>query len=156
MLPKKKNIWLIRLQNWAVTLLAVIIAAYWVDGIRYESINNLLVAGVLLSLAYEFVRPYLMVLALPLLLLTLTLFRFVINAFLLGIVAALVPGFSINGFWSAFWGALIISLITSLFQPKTVRLPAQPSVHPRAQVDNQDAPRRFDKDDSGSGPVIDI
>jgi putative membrane protein len=151
-----KKIWLIRLQNWAVTLLAVVIAANAVTGIEYQSLNNLLMAGVLLSLAHEFVRPLLLLLALPLLLLTLTLFRFVINAFLLGIVAALVPGFEIHGFWPAFWGAITISLITTLLQPRTTRPVASPTGPSRVRPEAKEEPRRFDKNDPGDGPIIDV
>jgi putative membrane protein len=60
------------------------------------------------------VPPLLIVLTLPFTLLTLGLFIFIVNAICLGIVAWLVPGFSITGFWAAFFGALVISIVSWL------------------------------------------
>lgn len=163
--PGDKSKWLIRVQSWAVTLLAMVMATHLVPGITYESPQALLVAGVLLGLVYEFVRPVLLLLALPLLVLTLTLFRFVLNALLLGVVAALVPGFEIAGFWAAFFGAMIISIILTLFGPSSAR---QRSANWQAQFraagarqqaapqTPQPPPQNKPKTDTGEGPIIDV
>jgi putative membrane protein len=67
-----------------------------------------------LGLVNAIVRPLLIVLTLPFTLLTLGLFIFIVNAICLGIVAWLVPGFSITGFWAALFGALVISIVSWL------------------------------------------
>lgn len=163
--PGEKSKWLVRLQSWAVTLLAVFIATHMVPGITYESPQALLVAGLLLAVAYEFVRPALMLLALPLLILTLTLFRFIINAMLLGLVAALVPGFAVAGFWAAFFGALVISIILTMFGPSSAKQQAakwQANLHRQAEREVKQQPDpstpgvKRGKPDTGDGPIIDV
>ena len=153
MKPQDKSVWLRRIRSWAVTLLALMIATFFVDGIRYETPEGLIAAAVVLALMHEFVRPLLLVLTLPLLLVTLTLFRFVINALLLGLVGSLVPGFEVRGFWAAFWGALIMSLVMVLAQPK-----ARVEFSGRVRADRASGPRPAKKrdDDMGNGPVIDV
>lgn len=153
MKPQDKSVWLKRIRGWAVTLLALMIATFFVDGIRYQTPEGLIAAAVVLALMHEFVRPLLLVLTLPLLLVTLTLFRFVINALLLGLVGSLVPGFEVQGFWAAFWGALIMSLVMALAQPK-----ARVELSGRAPSNRSPRSRSSEKrdDDLGSGPVIDV
>lgn len=71
-----------------------------------------IVAGVFLGLVNALVRPVLLLLTFPLTLLTLGLFIFVVNTACLGLAAYLVPGLTIDGFWSAFFGALIVSVVS--------------------------------------------
>ncbi len=81
-------------------------------GIRFGSTSVLVVSALLLGLANAVVRPLLVVLTLPLTLLSFGLFLLVINALMLLLVAKLVNGFKVDGFWTAFWASLFISLLS--------------------------------------------
>jgi putative membrane protein len=93
-----------------ISALGLWIAAVLVPGVVLEGPWNLLVAALLLGLVNAVVRPVLVFLTLPITILTLGLFLLVINAGMLALVAALLEGFRIAGFFSALFGALIVSL----------------------------------------------
>jgi len=95
-----------------VYTLALLLAANVVPGIRLDSLTSALVAGLLLGLINAIVRPILVVLTFPITLLTLGLFLLVLNAFCLWLVSVFVPGFHVTGFWPAFWGALLVSVVS--------------------------------------------
>ena len=84
-------------------------------GIRADSAKDLLWAALFLIVANTIIKPILIVFTLPLVLLTLGLFLLVINAVILDWIPYFVPGFHVHGFASAFFGALLLSLITGLF-----------------------------------------
>ena len=86
------------------------IATRLVSGIHIEGTATLLLAGVLLGVVNAIVRPIAVVLTFPITLLTLGLFLLVVNAAMVGLVALLLPGFDIDGFWSALLAALIVSV----------------------------------------------
>jgi len=88
------------------------VAASIISGIRYDNVASLLGAALLLGILNAFLRPILLLLAAPLIILTLGLFIFVVNALLLYLVNDLVHGFHVDGFWSAFWGAILIGLVS--------------------------------------------
>ncbi len=92
----------------------IYVAAQVVPGItlRGKPLWPALLAGLVLALINAVVRPILKVLTLPLTLLTLGLFLFVLNAFCLWLTSAIVPGFDVHGFWAAFLGALLISVVS--------------------------------------------
>lgn len=92
--------------------IAIIAAAYFVPGVLLAGPGTALVAGLILGGVNALVRPVLLVLTLPLTLLTLGLFIFVVNALCLGLTAALVPGLEIAGFWSMLFGALVVSVVS--------------------------------------------
>jgi putative membrane protein len=92
--------------------LAIIIAAWLLPGIHISSSLSALLAGVILGFVNAIVRPVLFFLTLPLTLLTLGLFIFVLNAICFGLTAWLVPGFSVDGFFSAVFGALLVSVVS--------------------------------------------
>lgn len=92
--------------------LAILAAAYLVPGIELTGTGAALAAGALLGLVNALVRPVLVVLTLPFTLITLGLFIFVVNAICLGLTAALIPGFSIDGYGTAFLGALVVSVVS--------------------------------------------
>jgi putative membrane protein len=136
------------------TTLGVLLAAGIVNGVRADTIVALLAASLLLGILNAFLRPVLMLFALPLLLLTLGLFTFVINALLLYFVAHLVKGFYVADFWAAFKGALVISIVSffvnSLTGTKEIRTePPRTVTPPRAS-------RPKPPPDTGSGPIIDV
>ncbi|HWI58044.1 MAG TPA: phage holin family protein [Bacillota bacterium] len=138
------------IQNWLINTLAVLVAVYLVKGIHYEKALDLFVASLLLGILNAVLRPVLIFLTLPLLIFTLGLFRFVINALLLYFVGYLLyPRFYVDGFWNAFWGALIISLISVVLNSLTG------TGNTRVQVKNRRPPPTDSKPDGG-GPVIDI
>jgi len=90
------------------------IAAGMIGGIRYDSIGSLLGAALLLGILNAFLRPILLLLAAPLIILTLGIFIFVVNAIMLLIVNQFVHGFHVDSFGSAFWGAILISVVSWL------------------------------------------
>ena len=98
--------------RWSVNLLALVIAGSLIRGIRIESIEMSVLAAGVLSVVNAVIRPVVLLLTLPINLFTLGLFTLVINAAMLQLVAALVPGLIIETFRAAFLGALLISLIS--------------------------------------------
>ena len=85
------------------------IATYWVSGIRIDDAATLVLAGALLGIVNAIVRPIAIVLTLPITILSLGFFLLVVNAGMVALVAAILPGFHIpGGFWSAFGTALIV------------------------------------------------
>ena len=102
-----------------ITAAALWVATRLVAGITYEG-SWLVLLGVALvfGVLNAFVRPVLTLLTLPLLVLTLGLFTFVLNAVMLWLTSALSGtvglGFHVSGFWAAFWGALVVSLVSTL------------------------------------------
>jgi putative membrane protein len=92
--------------------IAIIVAAWFVPGLHLSGPLPALLAGVILGFVNALVRPVLFLLTLPLTLLTLGLFIFVLNAICVGLTAALVPGFEIDGFFSALIGALLITVVS--------------------------------------------
>lgn len=97
-----------------VNTLAILLAAAVVPGMELGGPLAALGAGLVLGLINAVVRPVLLVLTLPLTLLTLGLFIFVLNAFCLWLASALVKGFEIHGFWAALFGALLVSVVSWL------------------------------------------
>ncbi len=91
---------------------AIILAAYVLPGIHIAGPFAALVAGVILGFVNAIVRPVLFFLTLPLTLITLGLFIFVLNAICFALTAWLVPGFSVDGFWWAIFGALLVSIVS--------------------------------------------
>jgi putative membrane protein len=82
------------------------------DGFIINSPWTLVGAGLLLGVVNAIVRPFALLLSLPALLLTLGLFLLIVNAAMLGLVALMLPGFKIAGFWTAVGGALIVSIVS--------------------------------------------
>jgi len=93
---------------------AVFLAVTIVPGIESDSLGAGVAAVLVLTLLNTLIRPLLYLLALPLIVVSLGLFMVVINALLLQLTAALVKGFTVTGFGASFWGALVISLVSSL------------------------------------------
>jgi putative membrane protein len=96
----------------AISALGLWIAAEIFDGVWFDSTSPLVVAAVLLGIVNALVRPLALIVTLPLTVLTLGLFLLVLNAAMLGLVALVVPGFHIAGFWTAVGAALIVSLVS--------------------------------------------
>lgn len=95
-----------------VNTATIVLAAHMIPGIAVSGLGAALVAGLVLGLINAVVRPVLLVLTLPLTLLTLGLFIFVLNAFCLWLTSVVVPGFVVAGFGPAFLGALLVSAVS--------------------------------------------
>lgn len=94
--------------------LAIFLAAAIVPGIEIRGVLTALGAGLVLGLVNAIVRPVLVILTLPLTLVTLGLFLFVLNGLCLLLTSLLVKGFEVHGFWAAVFGALIVSVVSWL------------------------------------------
>jgi putative membrane protein len=94
----------------AIAALGLWIATQLVGGLHINDVLTLVLAAVLLGVCNAFVKPVLLILTLPITILTLGLFLLVVNAAVLGLVALLLPGFTISGFLAAVLGAIIISI----------------------------------------------
>lgn len=102
---------------WLVNAAALYAAAWIVDGIRHTgTVTDLLVVALVFGLINTFIKPVVKLLALPVRLLTLGLFSLVINAGLLWLTTELVGdrGFVVDGFMAAFWGALVVSVVSTV------------------------------------------
>jgi len=97
---------------WGVNTLSLWVADELFSGISFQTLQSLFVAGLLLGIVNTFVRPLLVLLTLPLSVVTLGFFVLVINALMLLLVAWLVPGFVVAGFWSGFFVALFVSVLS--------------------------------------------
>ncbi len=138
------------LQSWIINTAAVLVATAILHGhIKYDTLQNLLVASLLLGILNAFVRPILLLIALPLLIFTLGLFTLVINALLLYFVGQLLqPGFQVDSFRHAFLGALIISVISVSLNLLTGNA--------RVTVQRGRPPEPPKNSGGGNGPVIDV
>lgn len=96
----------------AIAALGLWVASEILDGLVFESPAKLIVAALMLGVVNAFVRPLAFILTLPLTVLTLGLFLLVLNAGMVALVAWIVPGFEISGFWTAVGAALIVSLVS--------------------------------------------
>ena len=97
---------------WFINALALFVLPYILPSISVANYRTALVAALVLAFINTLIRPVLIVLTLPVTLLTLGLFIFVINALLFWFVGAFVPGFVVGGFWAAFFGAIVYSIIS--------------------------------------------
>jgi len=93
-----------------IAALGLYLATRWVAGISADDAGTLILAGLLLGIVNAIVRPIAIVLTFPITIVTLGLFVLVINAAMLALVAAILPGMHVNGFHAAFWGALTVTI----------------------------------------------
>lgn len=100
--------------RWITTTVAVMVASAFIPGIRYDTVGALIAAALLLGILNAFVRPILLILGAPLILLSLGFFILVVNGLMLRWVPSFVPGFHVDAFSSAFWGAIIVGVVSWL------------------------------------------
>jgi len=150
--PKEKRPMRDFLHQFVVGTLAVLVAVHLVPEIKYEKPVDLLLATLVLGFLNGFLRPLLMLGCLPLLILTLGMFLIVINAGLLMLTAEFVDGFSVKWFWPAFWGALIISIVTLIVNTLTGGGRSKFQFLRDRQKEKKTG---YDHDDD-DGPVIDV
>ena len=95
-----------------IVALGLWLATAWVPGVFIDTPQTLLLAGLLLGIVNSIVRPIAILLTLPMTIITLGLFLLVINAAMVGLVAWIIPGMHVGGFWAAFWTAVLVSLVS--------------------------------------------
>lgn len=137
------------LQTWLINTLAVLVAVYIVPGLQFrdDQLWTPFITSLVLGILNAVIRPVLMYLALPLLLVTLGLFTLFINALLLYLVGLILGShFEVAGFGSAFLGSLIISFVSLVLHVLTG------AGHTRVKVHRSSRAHRGDDD----GPVIDV
>jgi putative membrane protein len=110
------------LVRWLVLTAAIIVASYLLEGIQVEGFLSAFFAAAILGVLNAFFRPILIILTLPINILTLGLFTFIINALLLKMASGVISGFDVRGFWAAVFGSIIISVVSwalnSFISPK--------------------------------------
>jgi putative membrane protein len=135
--------------RWLTLTGAIILTSYLLDGIHVSGFVTAVFAAAMLGILNALFRPILILLTLPINILTLGFFTFVINALMLKTASAVIPGFDVDGFWSAIFGSLIISAISWLLnsfinehgrvsyhvQYGRTRRPGRPGHPHRKQVD---------------------
>jgi len=125
--------------KWLCLTGAVLFAAYVLDGIYVKDFFSAIFAAAVLGILNMFFRPLLFILTLPINVMSLGLFTFIINAFMLKMASGLIAGFTVTGFWTAVFGSLLISLanwvLTALIQEN------------RMYEDSQSQTQRPDQDD---------
>jgi len=132
-----------------INTLAVLVAVYLVKGLHYDRPLDVAMAALILGILNSVIRPFLIFVAFPLVLVTLGLFMLVINAGLLYFVGWLLqPHFYVQNFRSAFWGAVIISIVSLVLNSLTG------TGNSRIKVHRHHGPPS--RSDGGGGPVIDI
>ena len=100
------------LLRWLILTAAILLASYLFEGINADGFFSAFWAAAILGILNALLRPILLVLTLPINILTFGLFTFVINAIMLRMASGVISGFEVAGFWPAFFGSLVISLVS--------------------------------------------
>ena len=140
------------LSRWMLMAVAVWVATI-VPGVDYVDWPSLLAAAMILGILNTLVKPILIAVALPLVLLTLGFMLLFINAWLLLLTARLVPGFHVSGFWSALGASLIISFVSMILGSNRTTIKRPPR---RPSGDAFTEPTRTRTPPPGKGPIIDV
>jgi len=105
------------LTRWIISVITILIAAYLLPGVTVTIVGAIVLA-VVLGAINIFIKPFIVILTLPITVLTLGLFSLVINAGLIMLAARLVPDFSVDGFWTALLFSVVVSLLNAVLYPK--------------------------------------
>ena len=100
--------------RWLILTVAIMVCSYLLDGIQVSGFLSAFFAAAMLGVLNAFFRPILIILTLPINILTLGLFTFVINALMLKMASGVISGFDVRGFWPAVFGSLVISIVSWL------------------------------------------
>jgi len=98
--------------RWLINTIALLVVVWLVKGITVDGPFAVIIAAAIIGLLNAFIRPFLLLIALPLIILTLGLFTFVVNGLMLMLASAILSDFQVTGFWSAVWGALLFSIVS--------------------------------------------
>ena len=101
--------------HWLASTLVVIVSAYLLPGVQIKGFLSALATAIVLALLNLVVRPILIFLTLPITILTLGLFTLVINAAIIMLASAIVPGFKVDSWWWAILFSIVVTLITLVF-----------------------------------------
>ncbi len=102
------------LLTWLVATVSLVITAYIVPGVVISGFQSAAIAAIIMGLVNAVVKPIITILTLPLTIVTLGLFLLVVNAICLSLVGYFTPGVQIDGFWPAVFGAIVLSVVSSL------------------------------------------
>lgn len=102
------------LLRWLINTLVIMAIAYWLPGVAVSGLYAAFITALILGLVNAIIRPILFILTLPINILTLGLFTFVLNALLFWFVASIVDGFAVSGFIPALLGSLILSVVSAV------------------------------------------
>jgi len=102
--------------DWIISALSLLIVARVIPGFQVEGFGTALLAALVLGLVNATLGTVLLFLALPLTILTFGLFHFVVMAFLIWLATGIVPGFHVSGFFPAFFGAIVLALVSMLLR----------------------------------------
>lgn len=101
--------------SWLVSALVIMVAGYIVPGVEIEGLNVAIVVALIIGILNAFVRPILSVITLPITILTLGLFSFVLNALMIWIASLVVTGFDLANFWSAIFMSVFVAVVYAFF-----------------------------------------
>ncbi len=143
--------WLIR---WLLMAIAVWMSDILVAGVYTDDGTSLLAAALILGILNALVKPILVLVAMPLVVMTLGFMLLFINAFLLLLTARLVPGFHVIGFGSAMWASLVISIMSMILGNNRRTINRSSRKPPTAEAYSE--PTRIRTPPPGKGPIIDV
>jgi putative membrane protein len=104
------------LLHWILSAVALLIVSHLIPGFHIRSFGSALIAALVIGLVNATLGLFFKLFTFPLIILTLGIFWFVINALMLIVASWVVPGFTVAGFWPAFWGAIVLSLVNMAFR----------------------------------------
>lgn len=143
--------------RWAVLVIAVFISAnLGFLGISYDSIESVLTAALVLGVINTFVKPVLMLISMPFIVLSLGFMVLLINAFLFKLASALVSGFHVTSFWSALGGAMVVSFISFILGANRKPVVVQRTMHATGPSRTQNKRPPSGNPPPGKGPIIDV
>jgi putative membrane protein len=111
---------------WLINAVTLLLIPYLMPSVSVNSFYTALITALILGLVNSVIRPILVLLTLPITIVTLGLFILVINGLMFWFVASFIEGFHVAGFWSAFWGAIVYGILSTVFT--AILLPRD---HPR-------------------------
>lgn len=103
--------WIVR---WFISAVALYIVSKIVPGISLSNFSSALLAVFIIALVNILIKPLLFLLTLPITVLTLGLFAFILNALMLLLAGNIIPGFHVEGFWAAFMGSILLSIVSTI------------------------------------------
>ncbi|BAU27897.1 putative membrane protein [Aneurinibacillus soli] len=100
--------------HWVLSAISLLIVAWMFDGISFDTVGAAFIAALVLGVINTILRPILKLLALPITILTFGIFALIINAAMLILAGHLVSGFHVSGFFTAFFGSIVLSIVSSV------------------------------------------
>ncbi len=116
------------LASWLINALALYVTDFIISGISFENWQTLFVAALVIGIINTLIKPVALLITLPITILTLGIFALIVNTAMLALAAQIVPGFNIAGFWSAFFGAIVLAIVSTFLQSMIKEHPSQTSL----------------------------